>query len=159
VLAVLLPVLALALWLWQHDRLGDLEEAQRDDRRALDAATRVTLNLGSVDHRKADEYFETVKAGLTGAFLEDFSADEEVTRALLEDNRTVQVPTILKDGAGILEHEEGSGTAKVLIAMDATVSNKSTEQPEPRQYRLRVTMTEVDGEWRVSEMVFIDDPS
>ena len=156
-LLVVLPVAAaLALWLWQHDRLGDLEAAESDDRRALDAATRVTLAWASVDHRNVDEYVETVKEGSTGAFLDEFSNTEQAMRALLEENQSVQVPTIPKDGAGILEHKAGSDTATVLIAMDATVSNKSTPEPQPREYRLRVTMTEVDGEWRVSGMEFID---
>jgi Mce-associated membrane protein len=157
VLAALVPVAAaLALWLWQHDRLGDLEAAEADDRRALDAATRVTLAWATIDHTKADEYIATVQDGATGTFLSEFTEAEETLRALLEDNESVQVPTIPKDGAGLLEHKEGSDTATVLVAMDASVSNKDTEEPQPRQYRLRVTMTEVDGEWLVSNMEFID---
>ena len=158
-LAVLLPLAALALWLWQHDRLGDLEEAQSDDRRALDAATRVTLAWGTIDHTKIEEYFETVEQGATGAFLKEFTGMEQTMRALLEKNQSVQVPTIPKDGAGILEHRVGSDTATVLVAMDTTVTHKNTDEPQQRQYRFRITVTEDDGAWKVSGLEFIDAPS
>jgi len=158
--AVVVPVAAaLALYLWQHDRSSELESAQRDDRAAIDAATRVTLAWASVDHRNVDEYVETVKEGSTGAFLDEFTATEQAMRALFEENQPVQVPTIPKDGVGVLEHKVGSDQATVLVAMDTTVSNKTTKEPMPREYRFRVAVTEVDGEWKVSGLEFIDAQS
>ena len=158
ILVLLLPIaLAAGLWLWQSQELADAEAARADDRDAVNAATRATLAWASVDHRRADDYVETVRSMATGEFLAQFEESETALRQLLKDNRSIQVPTIPIDGAALLERRDDQ--ARVLIAMDASVTNKRTKTPQPRQYRLQVTLTEEDGEWLVSGMEFIDAES
>lgn len=155
VAAVLVPVLAAALlWQWQARELATTERERAEDRAVVDAATRHTLAWASVDHRKVDEYVETVTAGATGPFLDQFQATESALRTLLKQNRSVQVPTIPAGGAGLVERR--GDEARVLVAMDATVANTSTKKPRPRQYRLQVTLSQVDGEWLVSGLEFVD---
>ena len=157
-LALIVPVAAAAgVWQWQSRELGDAEASQAEDRDALDAATRQTLAWASVDYREADEYVATVEAGATGDFLTQFQESEDALRQLLQTNKSVQVPTIPEGGAGLMERE--GDQAKVLVAMDATVTNKSTTTPAPRQYRLQVTLEQVDGEWLTSGLEFIDAQS
>lgn len=157
-LALVVPVAAAAgVWQWQAAELRDAEDAEAQDRAALNAATRQTLAWASVDYRKADEYVETVEEGATGDFLKQFQESEDALRELLEANRSVQVPTIPEGGAGLLERS--GDEARVLIAMDATVTNKSARTPQPRQYRLQVTLVESDGKWLTSGLEFIDAQS
>jgi hypothetical protein len=154
-LLLVLPVVAAAaLWRWQAAELGTAEDGRSEDEAAVTAATRETLAWASVDWRKADEYVTTVEDGATGAFLSQFQDSEPALRQLLASNRSVQVPTIPKDGAGLLERS--GDEARVLIAMDATVTNKSAKTPQPRQYRLEVTLTKQDGDWLTSGLEFID---
>ena len=156
-LALVLPVAAAAgVWQWQAAELSDAEESRAEDRAALNAATRQTLAWASVDYRQADEYVATVEDGATGDFLTQFQESEDALRELLESNRSVQVPSIPEGGAGLIERDEDSDVATVLIAMDATVTNKSTQTPQPRQYRLKVTLAKEDGEWLTSGLEFID---
>ena len=152
--ALLLPVALGVLWVTQSRQASALEDARSEDRAALDAATRETLNWASVDYRRADEFVETVKEGATGTFLEQFEQSETALRTLIRQNQSVQVPTIPKDGAALLERR--GGEARVLIVMDANVTNKSTESPQPRQYRLQVTVTKVEGRWLTSNLEFVD---
>lgn len=112
------------------------------------------LTWGAVDHRRLDDYVESVKESATGDFLEQFEQSEEALRELVAENRSVQLPTVPPDGIGLLERIDD--TARVLVAMDATVTNKATEQPQPRQYRLQLTLLEEDGTWRVSGLEFVD---
>ena len=154
-LVLVLPVAAAAgLWVWQDSERRDAEASQAEDRAALDAATRQTLAWASVDYREADEYVETVEQGATGDFLQQFQESEDALRDLLAQNQSVQVPTIPEGGAGLIERD--GDQARVLIAMDATVTNKQTRTPVPRQYRLQVTLEQVDGEWLTSGLEFID---
>jgi hypothetical protein len=120
----------------------------------VQAATRETLTWANVDYRKAGTYFSSVEKGATGLFLDQFKASVPATKRLLKQNRSVQVPTIPKDGAALAERKGSS--ADVLIAMDANVTNKSTSKPEPRQYRLKVHLTRVGGQWLTSGLEFID---
>lgn len=154
-LALILPVAAAAgVWQWQAAELRDAEDSRSTDREVLNAATRQTLAWAAVDYRKADEYVTSVEEGATGAFLRQFQESEDALRQLLKANKSVQVPTIPEGGAGLLERS--GDEARVLIAMDATVTNKEAKTPQPRQYRLQVTLVESDGEWLTSGLEFID---
>jgi Mce-associated membrane protein len=159
-LALVLPVAAAAgVWQWQASELRAAEAARDEDREVLNAATRQTLAWASVDYREVDDYVATVQEGATGDFLTQFQESEDALRQLLQTNRSVQVPTIPEGGAGLIERDAEQDTATVLIAMDATVTNRSTKTPQPRQYRLKVTLVEEDGEWLTSGLEFIDAQS
>ena len=155
VLVLLVPVVAAAaVWRWQAGRLDDQQAERSADEAAVRAATLETMTWANVDYRKVDDYVAAVEHGATGAFLQQFKASVPVTRQLLRKNRSVQVPTIPKDGAALAERRGNS--ASVLIAMDATVTNKSTAKPMPRQYRLKVTLTNEGGRWLTNGLEFID---
>jgi len=160
VAALVLPVVvAGALWWWQQDRLSDAEATVDADRAALDAATRETLAWATVDYREVDEYIERVRSSATGRFLAQWEEREEALRALLGELEPVQVPTIPKDGAGLIcgaAEKCDEGDAQALIAMDATVTNKNTKQPVPRQYRIKVTLEESGEDWLVENLEYID---
>jgi Mce-associated membrane protein len=154
---VALVAVAAYLWRWQAHELGVLQDRRAQDAAVVRAATLETMTWAHVDYRKADEYVTAVEKGATGTFLDQFKASVPATKQLLAANRSVQVPTIPRDGAGLMERK--GDTAKVLIAMDATVTNKSTSKPQPRQYRLQVTLTQQDGRWLISNLGFIDAQS
>lgn len=157
VAAVLAVALAAGLWLWQMQERRSLEDSRAEDRAAVAAAESETLAWASVDHRDVDAYVERVTSGATGEFLTQFEQSEQALRTLLADNQSVQVPVIPEDGVALLERDRDR--ALVLVAMDATVTNKATKQPQPRQYRLQVTMEKVDGRWLTSGLEFIDEQS
>ena len=123
----------------------------------LNAATRETLAWASVDYRKADEYVASVEESATGEFLAQFQESEKALRQLLATNKSVQLPTIPEGGVGLVERK--GDQAKVLVAMDATVTNKASREPQPRQYRLLVTLDKVEDEWLTSGLEFIDAQS
>jgi hypothetical protein len=155
VLVLLLPVVvAGALWVWQERDRSALEASQAEDRAALNAATRETMAWATVDYRDVDGYIKAVESGATGKFLSQFQESKAALRQLLATNKSVQVPTIPSGGVGLLERN--GAQARVLVAMDAAVTNKSTKKPQPRQYRLQVTMQRRDGEWFTSGLEFID---
>ena len=163
VAALVIPVVAAAaVWLWQAGRLDDQQADQASDRAALDAATRETLAWATVDYQKVDEYVARVKSGATGRFLSQFNASEKALKALVTSNQSVQVPTIPKDGAGLIcgaTERCDQGDAQALVAMDATVTNKSTKTPAPRQYRLKITLEESGGDWKIENLEFVDAES
>jgi Mce-associated membrane protein len=156
--ALVVPVAAaVGLWQWQASEHREAEDSRTEDQAALDAATRQTLAWASVDYREVDEYVDAVEAGATGDFLTQFQESEKTLRQLLESNKSVQVPTIPEGGVGMLERD--GDQAQVLIAMDATVTNKKASTPQPRQYRLQVSLVEEGGEWLTSGLELIDAQS
>ena len=158
VAALVLPlVLAAGLLAWQVVERERAEDERAEDREVVNAATALTMAWASVDHREVDAYVEEVKAGATGPFLSQFENAEPFLRQTLEDNESVQVPAIPKDGAALLERR--GDQARVIVAMDARVSNKNTKRPQPRQYRLQVQLEQESGEWLVSGLEIIDEQS
>lgn len=154
VLAVLLPVaLGGALWVWQSNEHSTAAESARADGEAVKAATAEVMAWAAVDYRKIDESFAAVKEGATGKFLEQFTQSEETLRSLLVENQSVQVPTIPKDGTGLVERD--GGTARVAVALDAVVTNTSTKTPQPRTYRLLLTLANVDGAWLTNNLEIV----
>lgn len=156
VLFLLLTAPAVVFWYSQSREVSEAKTARAEDRAVVDAATRQTMAWASVDHRDPDEYIETVEENATGDFLKEFQESQDALRQLLRTNKSIQVPTIPEGGAGLIERDAQADVATVLIAMDASVTNKSTRTPQPRQYRLKVTLQEVDGEWLTSGLEFID---
>ncbi len=155
-LVLALPLLlAAGLWWWQADELAQVRDQRAEDSAAVNAATALTMAWASVDYREVDAYVEAVRAGATGDFRDQFENAEPFLRRTLVDNKSVQVPTIPKGGAALLERRDGQ--ARVLVAMDAQVSNKRTNRPQARQYRLQVQLAEEEGRWLVSGLEFIDD--
>jgi Mce-associated membrane protein len=156
VLALLLPVLVAAgLFVWQDGERDAAAASAAEDRAALNAATLQTLNWASVDYRDVDSFVAKVQAGATGDFAQQFDESEDALRELIESNESVQVPTIPNGGAGLLERRDDQ--ARVLIVMDAQVTNTSAKTPQPRQYRLQVTVSKVEGRWLTSQLEFIDE--
>jgi hypothetical protein len=150
---LLLPAVAGGVLFWQHDRHEDAVAAREEDRAAVRAATQEVRTWATVDHRKLDEYFAAVEAGATGQFLGEFKQTEDVLRKGLVENESVQVPTIPKGGAGLLERQDD--VARVVVALDAVVTNKSVQGPQPRQYRMQVTLRKVKGAWLTSNLEFV----
>ncbi|HSV41261.1 MAG TPA: hypothetical protein VLI04_21040 [Nocardioidaceae bacterium] len=155
VLLVLLPlVVGVAVWYLADGQRDDAEAARDEDRAAVSAATLEVLNWADVDYQALDPYFETVKEGATGDFLKEFTETEETLRQGLVENQSVQVPTIPKNGAALLERD--GDVARVVVAFDAVVTNLATKgKPQPRQYRMQVTLRKVDGDWLTEKLEFV----
>ena len=155
VLLVVLPLVVGGVAWWLTDREHDDAEAGRaEDRAVVDAATLEVLNWATVDYRELDDYFDVVREGATGQFLDEFTQTEKTLRQGLVQNESVQVPTIPKNGAGLLERD--GDTARVVVAFDAVVTNLATKgKPQPRQYRMQVTLKKVDGDWLTERLEFV----
>lgn len=147
------PVAAAGLWLWQRDVYATERDQRAEERAVLVAAAEGTTAWASVDYTDVDAYFARVQEVATGDFLAEFQDSEASLRSLLVENESVQVPVIPKGGVGLLERTGDS--ARVLVAMDATVTNKNTETPQPRQYRLQLVLDRVEGEWLISTLEFV----
>ena len=149
----LVLLLTAALLVWQARAASDLAQDRELDSEAVAAARAQTMDWASVDFRDAEAYVETVKANATGDFLDKFEKTDETLVNLIVTNKSKQVPTVPPGGVGLIERE--GDTARVVVALDATVTNISTPEPAPRQYRLMLTLHRVDGQWRTAQLELV----
>jgi Mce-associated membrane protein len=149
---VVLVVLALAglagerAYTWKN--LHDDEEARRA---AVAAASAEVRGLLSISATTSDEDVAALLAGATADFRSELESQADRLRTELSENDVVATGSI--DSAAVSAF--GGDSATVIMAASGTVDNKQTADPEPRNYRLEVTLVEEDGRWLVSGLEFV----
>ncbi|HYG95301.1 MAG TPA: hypothetical protein VD859_17120 [Nocardioides sp.] len=142
----LLAALAGAVWTGlevQEERAAD--ERARD---ALSAGREAAVAFTSYHHRRIEEDLDRVSAISTGEFREEFTA------ALGALTEAIQKADGVSEGEvthlGIVRHADE--TVVLIAAVDATITNKQTERPSLRRYRLEITLTLDDDAWLISDI-------
>lgn len=130
-----------------------LEQRQAEQRRAdvLAAATQVAVNFTTLDHTTFDADTARVLAGATGTFAEEFSGQVAQLRGVVTQNKAVSTGKVLQ--AGLVSIDEDS--ARVLVAVDADVTNTSLKTPAARHYRLQLDMARVGDRWKAGQLQFV----
>lgn len=153
VVLLLVGAVSIWAWMWAVDERDSQKRAEAADHAAVDAARDVALDWTRVDYKNADGYVDLVASRATGSFHKEFTDSADALVELMKANKSVQTATIPPDGIGLIERT--ADTAQVAVALDAEVTNVSTPTPAPRQYRLRITLELVDGEWLTSGLEFV----
>lgn len=134
--------------LWQY-RQSLAEES--DQRKAVAAAEDTAMDLATIDHTTAQRDVERVLGGATGEFHDDFASSAESFLSVVEDT---QVTTVGEDADSALESWEDDG-GTVLVQVRSTVTNRVEPQEQSRVWRLRLTMTKVDGLYRTAQLEYL----
>ena len=137
--AVLLPR-------WQDARAE--EERRRD---VLRAATAEVVAFTTLDYRDIEPSVDRVLEGATGDFKDQFEASRSQLEQLSRDNESVSEGRVLE--AGVVSMDEDSAT--VVVVADSQVTNKSTDEAQPRHYRLQLDLVLEDGRWLTSDLQFV----
>lgn len=153
-LAVALTVLVVALLVAGGVLLPRWQEARSEDERRRDvlrAATAEVVAFTTLDHRNLEPSVDRVLEGATGDFKEQFEASRSQLEQLSRDNESVSEGRVLE--AGVVSMDEDSAT--VAVVADSQVTNKSTEEPQPRHYRLQLDLVLQGGRWLTSDLQFV----
>lgn len=133
-----------------HQALDQRAVAQnRSD--AMAAARQIAVNFSTLDYRTFDRDTARVTAAATGAFRTDFAAQAAQIKQVVVANKSVSTGTV---GQTALVSASDK-TARVLLALDASVTNTSTSGPTARHYRVQLDLTKVDGHWLASQLQFV----
>ena len=153
-LAAALAVLVLALLVTGGVLLpGWLDARAEDERRraVLRAATAEVVAFTTLDYRDLEPSIERVLNGATGEFEEQFESSRAQLEQLSRDNESVSEGRVLK--AGVVSMDEDSAT--VVVVADSQVTNKSTDEPQPRHYRLQLDLVLEVDRWLTSDLQFV----
>ncbi|MEH3034794.1 MAG: hypothetical protein PGN07_12430 [Aeromicrobium erythreum] len=150
-LVVVLLVGLLVVGGLQVQRLATATSDVDRGRDAVAAAERQVLALVRVDAASSDADIARIGAGTTSDFKSQFRSQATAFRAALKANKVVSTGSV--DSAGLTALSGRSAT--VLVASSGTVKNARSEKPQPRSYRFKVSLREVDGSWLVSGMEFV----
>jgi Mce-associated membrane protein len=135
--------------------LGRQAVAQRAEARdrtdALAAARQIAVNFSTLDYRTFDRDTARVTSAATGAFRSDFAAQAAQIKQVVVANKSVSSGQV---GQAALV-SASDHLARVLLALDASVTNTSSTTPTARHYRVQLDLTKVHGRWLASQLQFV----
>jgi Mce-associated membrane protein len=132
----------------QHSKVA----AQRAyDRGIVEAASRGVMALLSIDHGKADADVKRVLDLSIGAFRDDFASRSEDFIKTARESKAVTVGSVT---AAALDSTY-PGNAVVLVAASSQVTNSNGARNDPRPWRMSVTMSLDENEWKMSNVEFV----
>jgi Mce-associated membrane protein len=109
-------------------------------------------NMISLDYTKAQADVQRVIDSSTGEFKDDFKNRAKDFIAVVEQSKAVTDGTI--NGAAVESMKGGSAVVLVSATSRVTNSPPGKDQP-PRMWRLRVTIADVGGQYKMSKVEYV----
>jgi Mce-associated membrane protein len=129
----------------------DQRSRAQDRSAALAAARQIAVNFSTLDYRTFDRDTARVTASATGAFRSDFAAQAAQIKKVVVADRSVSSGQVAQ--AALVSSTPT--TARVLLALDASVTNTSTTTPAARHYRVQLDLAKVHGRWLANQLQFV----
>ncbi len=136
------------LFVWWHHQATDKHHREEA---FLAGAKQGVVNMTSLDFNRAKQDVQRVIDSSTGEFRDDFQQRATDFTKVVEQSKVVTEGTV---NAAAIESIDGN-TAHVLISATSRVTNSAGAKNEPRTWRLRVTVTEEDGQYKMSKVEFV----
>jgi Mce-associated membrane protein len=134
--------------LWQ-DR-----DTAKHARRAADvvaSAKQGVVNMTSMDFNKAKEDVQRVLDSSTGEFRDEFQRRAEDFTSVVQQSKVITRGAVT--AAAIESLDEHS--ASVLVSATSLITNSTGASDQPRPLRLRVTMTDDAGRYKISKVELV----
>ena len=129
------------------------ETTERNQRTAnfIAGAKQGVVNMFSMDFNRAKEDVQRVIDNSTGQFRDDFQQRAKDFTTVVEQSKVVTQGTV---NAAAVQSIEGN-SALVLVAASSRISNAAGAKDEPRNWRLKVTVTDDGGQYKMSKLEFV----
>jgi Mce-associated membrane protein len=141
-------VAASGYMLWQRHQTDE-----RNQRVAnfIAGARQGVVNMTSLDFNRAKEDVQRVIDSSTGQFRDDFQQRAKDFTTVVEQSKVVTQGTV---NAAAVQSIDGN-SAMVLVAATSHITNAAGAKEEPRNWRLKVTVTDDGGQYKMSKMEFV----
>jgi Mce-associated membrane protein len=151
-IAGLVAVVALAgLTGWTGYRAYDSYQGEKQRQLFLQVGRQGALNLTTINWEHAEADVQRVLDSATGQFYDDFQNRAAPFIEVVKQAQSKSEGSIADAGLESASSEE----AQVLVAVTVSTSNVGAPQQEPRAWRMRLTVTKVGDEAKVSNVEFV----
>jgi Mce-associated membrane protein len=151
-IAGLVLVLALGgLTGWLGYNAYNAYQAEKERELFLQVGRQGALNLTTIDWEHAEADVQRVLDSATGTFYDDFQNRAAPFVEVVKQAQSKSVGTISEAGLESASSDEGH----VLVAVAVNTSNAGAPQQEPRAWRMRLTVTKVGDDAKVSNVEFV----
>jgi Mce-associated membrane protein len=121
------------------------------DRKLIEAASEGIVALLSIDHDRAEADVQRILDLSIGAFRDDFASRAGDFIATAQKGKSVTKGAVT---AAALE-STGNDNAVVLVAATSQVTNASGARDDPRPWRMSVTVSRDEDQWKMSNVEFV----
>lgn len=146
-IAVLFTVLSVVLLKSHHTS----EDQRAGDAAILSAARSGVTAMISVRDTSAGDDVQKVLDQSTGIFKKDFEARSQAFIGIVQQAKVVTQGDVVAQGI----ESRGDGSATVLVTATSSVTNAAGANNESRSWRLRVTMSDDEGQYKMSNVEFV----
>jgi Mce-associated membrane protein len=148
-LAVVVALAGLVGWFGYRAHQSQQAQAQRSQ--FIQAARQGALNLTTIDWQRADADVQRILNSATGQFYDDFAKRSQPFIDLVKQAKSISVGTVSEAGL----ESQTADSAQVLVAVSVTTSYDGAPQPDPRGWRMRISVQKVGDQAKVSNVEFV----
>ena len=130
---------------------SEADAARAQDRELVEAASNGIVALLSIDHGRAEADVQRILDLSIGAFRDDFASRAGDFIKAAQKEKAVTRGTVT---AAALE-TDGGDNAVVLVAAQSEVTNASGARDDPRPWRMSVTVSRDEDQWKMSNVEFV----
>lgn len=117
----------------------------------VQAARQGALNLTTIDYEQVESDVQRVLDSATGNFYDDFSRRSQPFIEVVKAAQAKSVGTITEAG---IETDDDDET-KVLVGVTVKTTNAGGAEQTPRAWRMRISVTQVDSQPKISNVAFV----
>ncbi len=151
VTGLVIVVVPAALAGWSGYRAYESHQVDQQRNLYLQVARQGALNLTTIDWRQADADVQRILDSATGTFYDDFQSRSQPFIQVVQRVQSKSEGAISEAG---LESMSGD-QAQVLVAVTVKTSVAGAADPNPRAWRMRVTVQKVGDEAKVADVEFV----
>jgi Mce-associated membrane protein len=148
-LAIVAGLTGLSGWLgyqhYQSDRI------QQRHNMFLRVARQGALNLTTISYTEAGTDVARILDSATGGFHDEFQQRSQSFIAVVNRAQSKSVGTIVEAAV----ESEQTDEARVLVAVNVSTSLAGTPEPQPRAWRMRVTVQRAGNDAKISRVEFV----
>lgn len=151
-IAGLIGVLALTgLVGWLGYRTYESHRAEEQRNVFLQVGRQGALNLTTISWESAEADVQRILDSATGTFYDDFQQRAQPFVQVVKQAQSKSVGTIAEAGL----ESAGDDQAQVLVAVTVQTTNAGAPEQQPRAWRMRISVQDIDGDAKVSDVEFV----
>jgi Mce-associated membrane protein len=149
IVSLVVALAALCGWLGYREH----QSSDADQLRALllQVARQGAINLTTIDYEHADTDVQRILDSATGQFHDDFQAQSAPFVEVVKQAKSKSVGTVAEAGLESLDGRQG----QVLVSVTVKTSSNGKDEPQPRYWRMRMTVDQVADGAKVSKVQFV----
>lgn len=136
---------------WLGFRVYESHHVQQQRQLIIQVARQGALNLTTIDHTRAEADVQRILDSSAGTFHDDFQMRSAPFIDVVKRTQSTSEGSITE---AALESVDGD-QAQVLVAVDVKTSNAGAVEPQPRAWRMRISVQKTGDDAKVVNVEFV----